>query len=195
MGLVNRRDSLLENPNMLCVHNKKIVACACFETEGLSMKPEETVDFHIRWAWAKISRLYNHEAAKFSGTMSIGYALLNVDKEGTPSTQLGPKMGMESRSLTRTLKTMEDQGLIRRKSDEVDRRRVLVYLTKEGLRLREETRSAVLHFNQFIQDRIDGDKLRVFAETISEINQILDQNNIFEDYKSKVQSPFDEKIN
>ena len=90
---------------------------------------------------------------------------------------------------------MEDQGLIRRKNDEVDRRKVLVYLTKEGLRLREETRSAVLHFNQFIQDRIDGDKLRVFAETISEINQILDQNNIFEDYKSKVQSPFDEKIN
>ena len=32
--------------------------------------------------------------------MSIGYALLNIDKDGTPSTKLGPKMGMEARSLT-----------------------------------------------------------------------------------------------
>ncbi len=63
------------------------------------MKPEETVDFHIRWAWAKISRYYNAAASPFGGSMSIGYVLLNVDKEGTPSTKLGPKMGMESRSL------------------------------------------------------------------------------------------------
>ena len=149
------------------------------------MKPEDTIDFHIRWAWAKIARMYNQEAAKFGGTMSIGYALLNVDKEGTPSTQLGPKMGMESRSLTRTLKTMEDQGLIFRKTDQIDRRKVLVYLTEDGLKLREETRGAVLHFNQFIRDRMDAEKLRVFADTMTEINQILDQNNIFEDYKIK----------
>lgn len=144
------------------------------------MKPEDTVDFHIRWAWAKIARLYNQEAAKSGGTMSIGYALLNVDKEGTPSTQLGPKMGMESRSLTRTLKTMEDQGLIRRETDQVDRRKVLVFLTPEGLKLRERTREAVIHFNQFIRERISEEKLQAFTETMTEINQILDQNDIFE---------------
>ena len=74
------------------------------------MKPEETFDFHIRWAWARISRMYNAQAANFGGTMSIGYVLLNIDREGTPSTKLGPKMGMESRSLTRTLKGMEEMG-------------------------------------------------------------------------------------
>jgi DNA-binding MarR family transcriptional regulator len=149
------------------------------------MKPEDTVDFHIRWAWAKIARIYNQEASKSSGTMSIGYALLNVDKEGTPSTQLGPKMGMESRSLTRTLKTMEDQGLIRRETDEVDRRKVLVYLTPEGLKMRERTRNTVIHFNKFIRDRIDPEKLEVLAETMTEINAILDQNDIFKDYQFK----------
>jgi len=164
---------------------KKHLASYSSKAALLIIKPKETVDFHIRWAWAKIARMYNQEASKFGGTMSIGYALLNVDKDGTPSTQLGPKMGMESRSLTRTLKTMEDQGLIRREHDEIDRRKVLVFLTKDGLKLREETRNAVLHFNQFIRDRMDDEKLRVFAETMTEINQILDQNNIFEDYKSK----------
>ena len=58
------------------------------------MKSESTFDFHIRWAWARISRLYNQQAAEYGGTMSIGYALLNIDREGMPSTKLGPKMGL-----------------------------------------------------------------------------------------------------
>jgi DNA-binding MarR family transcriptional regulator len=86
------------------------------------MKPEETIDFHIRWAWAKISRMYNTEASKNGGSMSIGYVLLNVDKEGTPSTQLGPRMGMEPTSLTRILNSMEEQGLIVRRPDTKDKR-------------------------------------------------------------------------
>ena len=72
------------------------------------MKPEETIDFHIRWAWHSIARLYNIEAARLGGSMSVGYVLLNIDLEkGCPSTKLGTKMGMEPRSLTRTLKSME----------------------------------------------------------------------------------------
>ena len=87
------------------------------------MKPEETIDFHIRWAWHSIARMYNLEASKHGSTMSVGQTLLNIDlEEGTPSTKLGPKMGMEPRSLTRTLKTMEEKGLIFRQPDEIDKR-------------------------------------------------------------------------
>ena len=45
------------------------------------MKPEETVDFHIRWSWHNISRMYNLKASDFGGTMAIGYTLLNIDKD------------------------------------------------------------------------------------------------------------------
>ena len=76
------------------------------------MKPKETVDFHIRWSWHNISRMYNLKASDFGGTMAIGYTLLNIDKDGTPSTKLGPKMGMEPRSLTRMIKSLEENGLI-----------------------------------------------------------------------------------
>ena len=44
--------------------------------ETFFMKPQETVDFHIRWSWYNISRMYNSKANEFGGTMSIGYALL-----------------------------------------------------------------------------------------------------------------------
>ena len=55
--------------------------------ETFFMKPQETVDFHIRWSWYNISRMYNSKANEFGGTMSIGYALLNIDRDGTTSTK------------------------------------------------------------------------------------------------------------
>ena len=145
------------------------------------MKPEQTIDFHIRWAWSKISRMYNIEAAKYGGSMSIGYVLLNIEKEGTPSTKLGPKMGMESRSLTRTLKTLEEEGLIVRKSDKEDKRMVRVFLTPEGKREREHAREVVIQFNSFMQNNIEQDKLNLFFEVMSEINHLIENKNIFKD--------------
>ena len=75
----------------------------------MKMKPEDTIDFNIRSTWHKIARMYNVQAAEHGVSMATGMVLLNIDlKEGTPSTSLGPKMGMESRSLTRTLKNLEE---------------------------------------------------------------------------------------
>lgn len=144
------------------------------------MKPEETVDFHIRWTWAKISRWYNVEAAKRGGTMSIGYILLNIDKDGTPSTRLGPKMGMESRSLSRSLKMMEEKGLITRQSDKNDGRVVRVFLTEEGTRMREISKDAVIRFNNAIREEIPAGKLQITFDTLQKISTIIDQNKIFE---------------
>lgn len=144
------------------------------------MKPHESIDFHIRWAWARISRIYNAEAQKHGGTMSIGYVLLNIEKEGTPSTKLGPKMGMESRSLTRTLKSMEEAGLIERKSDPRDKRLMRVFLTQEGKKQRENSRKVVIGFNDFVRERIEPGRLDTFISVLSELNEILDTQEIFE---------------
>ncbi|MFN2424006.1 MAG: MarR family winged helix-turn-helix transcriptional regulator, partial [Cryomorphaceae bacterium] len=77
---------------------------------------------------------------------------LNIDKDGTPSTKLGPKMGIESRSLTRTLKTMEADGLITRTTDPDDKRVMVVRLTDEGKKYRETARNTVLDLNEFLLD-------------------------------------------
>jgi MarR family transcriptional regulator, organic hydroperoxide resistance regulator len=124
--------------------------------------------------------MYNQEAGKAGGTMSVGYVLLNIDKGGTPSTRLGPKMGMESRSLTRTLKSMEEAGLIIRVPDEVDKRVMLVNLTDKGFEMRERSKLAVVHFNDFIRQHINASKLKNFFEVMGEINSLLENNNIFQ---------------
>ena len=73
------------------------------------MKAEKTVDFHIKTSWYAISRMYNTYAAQFDMTMAIGFVLLHIDKEGTSATKIAPALGLEARSLTRMLKTLEDK--------------------------------------------------------------------------------------
>lgn len=144
------------------------------------MKPEETIDHPIRWAWHRIMRRYNEAAQQYGGSMSIGYALLNVDPKGTPSTKLGPKMGMEARSLTRTLRNMEEKGLIIRENHKSDGRMVLVKLTAEGKRMRDVSKKAVIDFNKVIRKHIPQEELETFHRVMAKINAILDNDEHFQ---------------
>lgn len=140
------------------------------------MKPEETIDFHLRWAWHNIARLYNAEASLHGLTMSVGFTLLNIDqREGTPSTKLGPKMGMEPRSLTRTLKSMEEEGLITRKNDKNDRRTVRIFLTEKGRRKREIAREKVVLFNEKIQKQMGRKKVTEFMNIMNDLNRLIEE--------------------
>ena len=101
-------------------------------------------------------------------------ALLNIDvKEGIRSTALGPKMGMESTSLSRVLKSMESQGLIHKVSDPNDKRSVVIRLTDDGISKRNVARRVVLDFNQSVSDRIGEKRTQEFINTMTEIGQII----------------------
>ena len=144
------------------------------------MKPDETIDYHIRWAWHAIQRMYNEEANKYGFSMSTGYVLLNIDvKKGTPSTQLGPRMGMESTSLSRTLKTMEKRGLIKRKANPEDGRSVLIHLTPLGEKKREISKEKVLQFNKKLQQIISKKKTNQFIEVIEKLKQVIKEKKIY----------------
>ena len=76
---------------------------------------DKTIDYVLRTTWLSVQKMYNEEATTIDSTMATGFTLLSIDPEkGTPSTALGPKMGMEATSLTRILKTMEKNKLIER---------------------------------------------------------------------------------
>ena len=141
---------------------------------------DKTIDYVLRATWQAVARMYNEEATKYGATMATGFALLSIDREnGTPSTALGPKMGMEATSLTRTLKSMEDKGLIIRKKNPVDGRGVLIYLTKLGKEKRELSKATVLKFNETVKQNISEDKLNHFMEVAEIINELILDKTIF----------------
>ena len=141
---------------------------------------EKTIDYILRATWQAVSRMYNEEASKYGASMSVGFALLSIDKEnGIPSTALGPQMGMEPTSLTRTLKSMEEKGLIVRKKNPVDGRGVLIHLTKLGKEKRELSRDRVLKFNEAIHQHVSAEKLEHFVEVAEKINELIAEKLIF----------------
>ncbi len=145
------------------------------------MKKEETVDHNLRTAWYAISRMYNQQAQKYDATMSMGFVLLNINTEvGTPATKIAPMMGLEARSLTRLLKSMEEKGLIYRESDKTDKRSVRILLTKEGRDKKEKARNTVLTFNESVREQVSTQKLAVFFEVLQNINQVVEKNNSIE---------------
>jgi DNA-binding MarR family transcriptional regulator len=149
--------------------------------ENFPMK-DQTIDYIIKSTWQAIARMYNEEATKYGATMATGYTLLSIDKEnGTPSTSLGPKMGMEATSLTRTLKMLEDRELIRKKKNPSDGRGVLLYLTDEGKEKRELSKNTVLQFNDTIKKNTTEEQLKNFVEVAEIINQLIADKKIFKD--------------
>ncbi len=144
------------------------------------MKPEETIDFTIRSTWHKIARMYNVQAAEYGVSMATGMILLNIDtKKGTPSTKLGPKMGMESRSLSRPLKMLEENGIIYREADKNDGRMVRIFLTELGIEKRDLSKYKVLKFNHHLRKNIPEKDIDHFFKVMNEINELIDKNNIF----------------
>lgn len=125
--------------------------------------------------------MYNQQALKYGGTMSVGFALLNIhSEEGTPATKIGPMMGLETRSLTRLLRSMEEKGLIYREGDKNDKRSVRIYLTKAGKKNKEKARETVLRFNEAVRENFSAQKLTAFFEVVQGINKMIERNEIYQ---------------
>lgn len=144
------------------------------------MEKEKTIDHALRATWQAVAKTYNEQAAKHESTMAMAMALLYIDfDEGTPSTALGPSMGMEATSLSRILKNMEDKGLIYREKNPEDGRSVFIKLTDFGKEKRELSKLSVFKFNQTIKENISEEKINHFFEVTDLINQLINQKAIF----------------
>ena len=141
------------------------------------MKKKETVCSKIKSAWHGISRMYNGKAAVYNSSAAVGFVLLNIDKEnGTPATKIAPMLGMESTSLTRMLKSMEERNLIYRQTDSKDKRKVIIYLTDEGRKKREISRAEVKNFNNMVKESVNENDLKTFFEVLNKIAEITETN-------------------
>jgi DNA-binding MarR family transcriptional regulator len=139
---------------------------------------QRAVGFDLKITWLAISRMYNNIAQQEGINTNIGFVLLHIDDEkGTPATKIAPMMGMESRSLTRMLAKMEDQGLIRREQDPTDGRMVRIFPTDLGLQAKAISKDVVISFNKDIYNAIPEEKLDVFFEVIDQINEVIKERN------------------
>ena len=138
----------------------------------------EEVDLLLKSAWISISKMYNTLAQENNSTAVQALTLLRIDpKEGTRSTNLGPKMAIEPTSLTRIIKLLEDNGYIYKEKTTADKREVIIKLTDKGINSRNLSKEVVLNFNKKIVERIQPEKFEVFKEVMNDILKIANELN------------------
>ena len=150
------------------------------------MQKDQTIDHALRATWQAVAKMYNEQAVKHDSTMAMAFVLLNIDKEnGTPSTSLGPQMGMEPTSLSRILKSMEEKGAIYREKNPDDGRSVLIKLTPFGLEKRSVSKAHVIQFNEIVSKNTSKEKLKHFFEVTEVINSLINEKKIFNSNNNK----------
>ena len=150
------------------------------------MNKDKSIDHQLRATWQAVAKMYNEQAAQYDSTMATAFVLLNIDKEkGTPSTALGPLMGMEPTSLSRILKTMEDNGAICREKNPDDGRSVIIKLTDYGKEMRKFSKSHVIQFNNSIREAVTEEDLEGFFKVTSTINKLIADKEIYKEISNK----------
>ena len=138
----------------------------------------ENVDLILKSTWLAVSKMYSDMAQEYDSTAVQALTLLKIDpKEGTRSTNLGPKMAIEPTSLTRIIKLLEDNGYIYKEKTTTDRREVIIKLTEKGIESRNLSKEVVLNFNTKVIEKISVEKLDVFKEVMRDILRIANEIN------------------
>ncbi len=139
------------------------------------------VDFVMRQGWKNIEKMYNNEASKYDLTFSIGFTLISIDPEnGSPSTSIGPIMGLESNSISRILNSMENKHLINRRPNPNDGRSIIISLTKLGHKKREIVTQKISQFKNLLRSRIDPSDLDTFLRVSTQVNEIIEEGGYFQ---------------
>ncbi|MBW8360693.1 MarR family winged helix-turn-helix transcriptional regulator [Chryseobacterium sp.] len=146
--------------------------------EKKKIEKVENIDLLLKSTWLSVSKMYSDLAHDHDATAVQALTLLKIDpKEGTRSTNLGPKMAIEPTSLTRIIKLLEDNGYIYKEKTTSDKREVIIKLTDKGLNSRNLSKEVVVNFNKTVVDSISQEKMDVFKEVMSEIMKIANNLN------------------
>lgn len=138
----------------------------------------ETIDSKLKTAWQAVSRMYNAEAVPNDGTFAMSHFLLNIDsQEGSFASDIAPRLGTESTSLSRIIQSLEEKKLIRRIPEKDDKRKIKIVLTAKGKEKKELAKSIVKKFNQKVEQVLGKEKLAGFFEAIDKITELAEERS------------------
>lgn len=138
------------------------------------LRLDRQVCFPLYAATNLINRLYT-PVLRSLGLTYPQYLVLLVLWEEEPQTvgTLGARLFLDSGTLTPLLKRMEGNGLLDRRRDAADERRVLITLTEKGRALRE----TALHVPGTMADGYDPAGLEELRERVTALVAILAQHD------------------
>jgi DNA-binding MarR family transcriptional regulator len=108
--------------------------------------------------------------------------IIGTEGEMMPST-IGKNTGMENSSLTRMVDDLEKKGIVSRKTDPDDRRKVLVSLTEKGLEyyncLNKITAEMADEILKFVDEKDIEDYVQSLETMVRILGKVADQRGLY----------------
>ena len=98
---------------------------------------DESVGFIVREVWRLFARCLQPRIAREGVTIGMWFALRMLwDKDGVTQRELGERVGINGPTMVMALNSMERAGLVKRVHNRTDRRKINVFLTERGRKLK-----------------------------------------------------------
>ena len=97
----------------------------------------ESVGFVVREVWRLFARCLQPRIAREGVTIGMWFALRMLwDEDGMTQRELGERVGINAPTMVTALNSMERAGLVKRVQHRTDRRKINVFLTERGRKLK-----------------------------------------------------------
>ncbi len=99
----------------------------------------ESVGFVVREVWRLFARRLQPRIAREGVTIGMWFALRMLwDEDGMTQRELGERVGINGPTMVMALNSMERAGLVKRVQNRDDRRKINVFLTERGRKLKNK---------------------------------------------------------
>ena len=99
----------------------------------------ESVGFSVREVWRSFARCLQPRIAREGVSIGMWFALRMLwDEDGMTQRELGERVGINGPTMVIAINSMERAGLVKRVQNRADRRKINIFLTERGRKLKRK---------------------------------------------------------
>jgi len=141
---------------------------------ALQVEPSRSLGYMLRDCSRRFSRALEDAIRPYGIRVGQWYFLRELwAEDGLTQVDLSSRAGMRAPTTVVAIRGMVEDGLVVRKPDNKDRRKVRIFLTRKGRRYRAELLPQVLDINEAATSGFTRDEIRQFRSLVDRINDNL----------------------
>jgi len=142
--------------------------------KSLYFKPDRSIGYLLRDCSRHFSKELEAKIRPYGILIGQWFFLRELwQEDGLIQASLSTRVGMKAPTTNVAIRRMVEDGLVIRKQDTADRRKVKIYLTKKGRRLRDELLPLAFEVNETATKGFSQKEVRQFQSLIDRMKKNL----------------------
>jgi DNA-binding MarR family transcriptional regulator len=140
----------------------------------MDLRPEDSLGFQVRRCHRAFDRLLNLQLGRYGLTSGFWYFLRALWREnGATQRRLADLISVTEPTAVSTLAAMVGAGLVERRRDQLDRRKLRVLLTPKGEQLKDELMPEAIRINAVAAAGIPQEEIEICLRVLGRMSQNL----------------------